>query len=95
MLSYLFFQFIQICKAQDLELKNLKSSLRDKSCLAYLQKVIKMQRNAKMLYKKVCMNILSKQIFEKVIIEEMQLLDQDVCSKYNYLTDLLFVNILD
>lgn len=93
-ISYAFFQFKTLCQTMDLELKQLKSSLLGKSSYPYLTKVVQLQRDAKLMLKKVTMNVINKDMFEKLMIEG-GFIDKDLVDKQEYLLDLLFVNILD
>lgn len=51
-------------------------------------------RNAKLLYKKITLNSVMKQSFKKLLIER-DLISEEVQTKFEYLADLILLNILD
>lgn len=53
-----------------------------------------MQRNAKLLYKKITMNTVVKQAFREHMLSCGHF-SEELLNKYEYLLDLLFLNILD
>lgn len=56
--------------------------------------VTQMQRNAKLLYKKITMNKIIKDAFVRHLLEKGHF-SQEMIKKQEYISDLLFLNILD
>jgi hypothetical protein len=53
-----------------------------------------MDRNAKILYKKITMNAVVKQAFKEIMVTNGHF-SEEVCSNKEFIIDLLFMNILD
>lgn len=93
-LTYILSQFTSMCQASSLELQKVKVDLQGKCSYPYLQTVVQLHRNARILYKKITMNQIVKKAFRDHMLGSGHF-DEEILSKYEYLLDLLFLNILD
>lgn len=83
-----------MCKVHSLELVKIRSDLHNKSAYSYLLAVSQMQRNAKILYKKISKNEVVRKAFKEVMVSRNHF-SEEVTLKIEYILDLLLVNILD
>jgi len=90
-------QYVTLCKVQALELSKVKMEAafgQSGSSYEYLMAVVQMQRNAKLLLKKVTLNTINKDAFRSLLLSE-GLMSEELVQKFDYLSDHLFLNILD
>jgi hypothetical protein len=94
-LSYIFSQFISLCKASSFKLMIVRNKVRGKSAYLFLEEVLEVQSTLKLLLKKIISNQTIQELFRDLVqsIDTEFELPSGPTTEYFY--DFLLISVLN